>query len=375
MGDNENGFYMIDKNKEQFLSGNELVVRAAQRAGARFLFGYPITPTTEIMTYWSKLCQQNKDLHFVQAEDELAAGFMMLGAVLAGQPAFCATAGPGNILMQDALSMAEAMRLPAVTFVMARGGPSTATVIYSQQELVLTTHGGNGEGYRIVLAPSNLQELYDLSIKAFQLAWQYRFPVFVLGDGYLAKMQGPVKLNLTQSSQLRLVGAYSLLGQNKNLALAKKIQPSASLLIADKAIHLRNCFNWETEILAVNQSIKKAFDAMAKKVSQAQIVGSKSAKTVVIAYGSVAMVVKQALATTANKDICLFRPITLSPFSQTKLRALCQQAKHVLVFESSQDQLANLVRQQLSGMAVSVIGHGRPGVVFGTEEIAKLLNC
>lgn len=364
---------MIKKAK-QFLSGNEIIVKAAQQAGARFLFGYPITPTTEIMTHWSKLCQQNKNLRFVQAEDELAAGFMMLGAVLAGQPAFCATAGPGNILIQDALAMAEAMRLPTVTFIMQRGGPSTGTVIYSQQELMLTTHGGNGEGYRIVLAPSNLQELYDLSIKAFQLAWQYRFPTFVLGDGYLAKMEGPVKLYSVPSTHLKSSKLQGLLGQNKNLSLVKNIQSAESFMIDSGAVHLRNCFNWEKEILAMNLALKKAFDAAAKKINQAEIIDSKSAKIIVIVYGSVTMVVKQALEMMSAKNICLFRPITLSPFPQFKLRAVCQKAKQVIVFESSQDQLANLVRQQLSGMEVPVISYGKPGMMFGVEEIIKSIK-
>ena len=85
--------------------------------------------------------------------------------------------------------MAEAMRIPTVVVVQQRGGPSTATVIYSQQEVTLTCFGGNGEGLRVVYSTSSHQELYDYTIKAFNTAWKYRFPTFVLADGYQAKMR------------------------------------------------------------------------------------------------------------------------------------------------------------------------------------------
>ena len=106
----------------------------------------------------------------------MSAGFAMIGAILVGKKAFTATAGPGNILAQDAFAMAENMRLPTVAFIMQRGGPSTGTVIYSQQELNLTCFGGNGEGLRIVYSASGIQDLYDYTIKSFNAAWKYRFP-------------------------------------------------------------------------------------------------------------------------------------------------------------------------------------------------------
>ena len=88
--------------------GNHLLAHAAREAGAKMMFGYPITPSTEIMEKWALFCSENKQLQFLQAEDEMAAGFGLIGACLAGVPAFTATAGPGNVLMQDAFSMAEA---------------------------------------------------------------------------------------------------------------------------------------------------------------------------------------------------------------------------------------------------------------------------
>jgi len=106
------------------------------------------------MTEWSKESDKKKDLIFLQTEDEIAAGFAVCGSIVAGKKTFTTTSGPGTILMQDSLSMAEGMRLPFVAIIAQRGGPSSGTVIYSQQEVNLAIHGGNGEGLRIVYSPS-----------------------------------------------------------------------------------------------------------------------------------------------------------------------------------------------------------------------------
>lgn len=183
----------ITGEQRAFMTGNEVVAWAALAAGADIMYGYPITPQNEIMHYWTRMAPKYERA-FLQTEDEISAGFTTVGGVLAGKRAFTATAGPGNVLMQEAMAMAEMMRLPTVVVVTQRGGPSTATVIYSQQELNLTCFGGNGEGLRIVYSPASHDELFTYVIKAFNSAWKYRFPTFVLGDGYQSKMREPVTL-------------------------------------------------------------------------------------------------------------------------------------------------------------------------------------
>jgi len=136
----------IKDEQKVFMTGNEVIAWAALAAGADIMYGYPITPQNEIMHYWTRLAPKyNKK--FLQTEDELSAGFTTIGGVLAGRRAFTATAGPGNILMQEPMAMAEAMRIPTVVAVQQRGGPSTATVIYSQQEVNLTCFGAMVKAY------------------------------------------------------------------------------------------------------------------------------------------------------------------------------------------------------------------------------------
>ncbi|NLB17904.1 MAG: ferredoxin oxidoreductase, partial [Syntrophomonadaceae bacterium] len=160
------------------MTGNETVAWAALAAEADIMFGYPITPQNEIMHYWTRLGPKY-GRKFLQTEDEISAGFTVCGAIMAGKKAFTATAGPGNTLMQEPFSMAEGMGLPTVAVIQQRGGPSSGTVIYSQQEVTLTTYGGNGEGHRLVYSTASNQELYDYTIKAFNVAWKYKFPTFV----------------------------------------------------------------------------------------------------------------------------------------------------------------------------------------------------
>ena len=382
---------------KEFLIGNEIIVKAARAAGAEIMFGYPITPTTEIMSYWTKISEkdENDQIKFLQAEDEMAAGFAMIGAVLGGKKAFTATSGPGNILMQDPMSMAEAMRLPTVTFIMQRGGPSTGTVIYSQQELILTSHGGNGEGMRIVYAPATLQELYDLSIKAFDTAWRYRFPTFILGDGYLARMQGEVKIWNPEERRIELTPATPYLGEGKDISLIKKFQSTKSFVVnpvrcllsngvkknyagvphreTGAWVNLRNCFNLEEEILQVNMDIKKAFDQITSKISEYETYNCEKVEKIIIAYGIVAAAVKQAIRETKIKNIGLFRPITLNPFPKEEARKIAQKTKKIYILESSLGQFASMVKENLYGLTTPIEEHGKPGVGFTPEEIEKII--
>src|SRR3989339_525248 len=167
---------MVDANKK-FITGAEMAVKAAIDAGAQMMYGYPITPATEIFTGWIK----NKQ-NFLQTEDEISAGFAVCGGVLAGQKAFSASSG---------------------------------TVIYSQQEVMLACYGGNGEGMRLVYSPSGPEELYALTRRAFNEAWKYRFPAIVLTDGYTLKEKSIVDFSLI--NDVENFPAYPLVAEGQNI--------------------------------------------------------------------------------------------------------------------------------------------------------------
>lgn len=342
------------KVNTSLMTGNQAVVKAALAVGADMFSGYPITPTTEILSEWAKEAEKNKKLLFLQTEDEPAAGFVMLGGVSMGKKAWTATAGVGNVLMQDPLSMAEAMRMPTVTYIGQRGGPSTGTVIYSQQELNLTRMGGNGEGMRIVYAPSNLQELYDLTIKAFNSAWKYRFPTFILSDGYLAKTYGEVDTWIPKKSEII---------PTESFFLNKQKQPN----------NIRNCFSQEPELYEHLLDDFADFAHISDKVAESETFGDKKATVLVCAWGVVASSAKAAVEELERQEISvkLFRPITMRPFPVKDLQEAVEGVTDILITESASGQFGRIVRETLYGVSEAEIHRlYKPAMGVMPEEIA-----
>jgi 2-oxoglutarate ferredoxin oxidoreductase subunit alpha len=372
--------------EKKFLMGNEALGRAALAAGAKALFGYPITPTSEVLHFWSKEACGDKGkkdgLIFLQAEDEIGASFMLLGGVLAGTKSFTATGGPGHVLMQDAFSMAEAMRLPVVAYLNQRGGPSTSTVIYSQSEVNLACFGGNGNGYRIVYAPSTLQEMYDYGIKVFNIAWKYRFPTFLLGDGYLAKMMGEVEIFDPKEKGIVMEPTEAYMLEEKRTRPLEELVPSPELHIRkgpDGTSYdcFRNCLNLEEETLAVNMEIKAAWDKMAPEIVEFEEFGDKDADLLIVAHGIVAASARSAIARLKEQGVNarLFRPITLRPFPEEALRRSAQGAKRIFVPESALGQMSRFVRDALYGHAnAPVVEYGRPSMGIVPNEIVQLVK-
>ena len=336
------------KNRK-LTTGYEIAVAAARDVGAKMMYGYPITPTCEIFSTWI-----NSGMPYLQTEDEIASGFCVCGAALAGQKAFTDTAGPGHVLMQDALSMAEGMRIPFVAIVGMRGGPSSGTVIYSQQEVTLACYGGNGEGLRLVYSPSNLEELYHLTVKAFNDAWKYRFPAIVLTDGYLLKNKGVID------------------GIKK-----KKIVPSKPMVISGKNVHLPSIYTLEEELYTVLIKNKKEYDKASESISDCEIYNIDKADTIVIAHGIVGASAKQAVQElkTKNKEIGLFRPITLRPFAKDKFNSLVKRKKKLIIVESSLGQLEKIVRDNLdSQINIKIETMQYPGLGIEPEAIINKIN-
>jgi len=368
--------------EKQFLMGNEVLAKAARAAGAMGMYGYPITPGSEILLWWAREAgsEQGKKegMVFVQAEDEIGASFMLLGAVMAGQKAFTVTAGPGNVLMQDAFSMCEAMRIPIVAYINQRGGPSTSTVIYSQSEVTLTAFGGNGNGYRIVYAPSNLQELYDYGIKVFNTAWRYRFPTFLLSDGYQAKMMGEVEIYDPHKRGVEMVPTERYLLEEKRERPIDNVVPTPEvhIRVQDGVEYscYRNCLNLEEETLKVNLEIKAAWDKVAHLIEEHEDYGDPAAETLIIAFGIVGGAAKQAIDQLGGKAR-LFRPITLRPFPVDALKRAVKGAKRLIVPESAIGQLSRLVKEALYGVTdAPMFEHHRPSIGINVDEIVELVN-
>ncbi len=353
----------VQGEKRVFMTGNEVAAWAALAAGVEVMYGYPITPQNEVMHYWTRLAPKF-GRKFLQTEDEISAGFTTIGGVLAGKRAFSATAGPGNTLFQEPMSMAEMMRIPTVLVVTQRGGPSTATVIYSQQEVTMTTFGGNGEGFRIVYSTSGHQDLYDYTIKAFDVAWKYRFPAFVLGDGYQAKMREPLTMYDPEERGIKLTPPQPFVGM-----------PGVPGVDRDPA-HLRNTYNTEAELYDVVMDIARDYERVSPEIVEWEDVQTEDAEVLIIAHGVVSRAAKGALPLLRDRGIKAghFRPITLRPMPEEQMRKAAANAKKILVVESAYGQFLKLVKETLYGMDKPIETILRPGVGVTAEEIVDKLE-
>ncbi|MCX5779572.1 MAG: ferredoxin oxidoreductase [Firmicutes bacterium] len=344
---------VIGATKKSFVTGNETAAWACLAAGAEMMFGYPITPQNEIMHYWTRLAPKY-GRGFLQTEDELSAGFTVCGSVQCGKKAFTATAGPGNVLMQEPFGMAEAMRLPTLAIIQQRGGPSSGTVVYSQQEVTLTTFGGNGEGMRIVYSTATHQEIYDYVIKGFNTAWKYRFPVFILGDGYQAKMREPMEMYDPEDRGIEMVPTYPLIGLPGKISEGREPQ------------HLCNIYSLEEELYEVVMKVAAEYESIQDQIVEYDEKSCDDADIIVVSHGVVSRAADDAVKTLRAQGIKAgyFRPITLRPFPGQQLRdAIAKSgAKKLLIAESAYGQLDKLTKQEIFGETVKIENLFMPGV-------------
>ena len=177
------------------MKGSEAIAEAAIRAGARYFFGYPITPQTEIPEYMSARMPEVGGC-FLQAESEVAAINMIYGAAGAGARALTSSSSPGVSLKQEGISYCAGAQLPAVILNVMRGGPGLGNIQASQGDYFQAVKGGgNGDYHLLTYAPASVQEAIDIMMYAFDKAEKYRIPVLFLADGIIAQMMEPVAGN------------------------------------------------------------------------------------------------------------------------------------------------------------------------------------
>src|SRR3974390_163782 len=184
----------------QLCKGNVAVVKAAVLAGCRAYYGYPITPASEIAEYAALLLPEVGGT-FLQAESEVAAINMVYGASSAGIRVMTASSGPGMSLMQEGMSYIAGAELPCVVVDVVRGGPGLGNIAPEQSDYFAMVKGGGHGNYRnLVLAPSSVQEMAELTMLAFELADKYRNPAIILTDGFVGQMMEPLDLECLEAS-------------------------------------------------------------------------------------------------------------------------------------------------------------------------------
>lgn len=192
----------MGKTVKKFMEGNDAMVAGAIAAGARFYAGYPISPSSEVAKGAAKELPRHGGV-YIQMEDEISSMAALCGASLAGKKAFTATSGPGFSLMQENLGLAVMSELPCVVYDVQRSGPSTgAATKPAQGDLMQARYGTHGDHSIIALAPSSVQDCYDLSITAFNLAEKYRTPVIFLADEVIGHLRETVRIRKPEPEEI-----------------------------------------------------------------------------------------------------------------------------------------------------------------------------
>ncbi len=328
-----------------FLKGNEAIARGALAAGCQCFFGYPITPQNDIPEYLSKALPDRGGA-FVQAESEVAAANMLLGATACGVRAMTSSSSPGISLKQEAISYMAGSELPAIIVNMNRGGPGLGDIGPSQGDYFQSTRGGGHGDYRLlVLAPATCQEAYDLTRESFDLAFQYRNPVMILGDAILGQMKEPVLTAPDRPADPAEARDWSLDG-----AVGRGPRLLKSLFLQDGALADQN------------RMLQAKYEAMRAEVRW-ECFETEDAELVVCAYGTIARIAKSAIRKLRKKGlkVGLFRPITLYPFPSEALAKLVKPGRKFLTVEQNLGQMVEDVRLSLCGLATSEFFSIYPG--------------
>ncbi len=345
-------------SKTVLMKGNEALAEAAVIAGCRHYFAYPITPQNEIPSYLSRRMPEVGGT-FLQAESELAAISMVLGASAAGVRVMTSSSSPGMALKQEGISYIAGSELPCVLVNVMRGGPGLGAIAGAQGDYFQATRGGGNGDYRtIVLAPGSVQELADFTVDAFDLADEYRMPVLILADGYLGQMSEalvlPEPTGKTFEKPWALTGAK---GRKKNIVCSLKLIPDTAL--EDHNLHLQ-----------------EKYDLISENVRRVDYYHTDDAEWLIVAYGTAARIARKAVDRLRAEGIKagLFRPLSLWPFPDRELHELAEKAGKVLTVEMSLGQLVEDVKLSVNGVT-DVDFYGRAGgAVPALDDIIERIN-
>ena len=349
------------------MKGSEAIAEAAIRAGARFFFGYPITPQTEIPEYMSARMPEIGGC-FLQAESEVAAINMIYSAAGAGARALTSSSSPGVSLKQEGISYCAGAQLPAVILNVMRGGPGLGNIQASQGDYFQAVKGGgNGDYHLLTYAPSSIQEFIDIMMFAYEKAEKYRIPVLFLADGIIAQMMEPVELP-------EMVD-YKVDPEEKPWACTgwkPGDDPAKRGVI--------NSIYIDTESLAVhNDELQAVYKEVVANEQMVETYNCEGAEYIITAFGTVARIAKSAIAELKAKgiNVGLVRPITVWPFPYDAVReAACQDSvKAVLDVELNEGQMLEDVKLAINGAKpIDFTGHCGSQMPTTDEIVEKILS-
>ena len=340
--------------------GNEAIAEAAIAAGCRYFFGYPITPQNEIPEYLSWRMPEVGGA-FIQAESEVSAINMVYGAGGAGGRVMTSSSSPGISLKMEGISYCAGAEIPCVIVNISRAGPGLGGIQPAQGDYFQAVKGGGHGDYRcLVYAPSSIQELTDITVKAFDKADEYRSPVMIISDGLLGQMMEPAEIPPMRDLKTLPKKDWAATG---NTDFKRRVIDSIRINAEELEKH--------------NHLLAAKYESMKKDIEVEKYM-TDDAEVVLVAYGSVARITKAAVNSLRKDGIKagLIRPITLFPYPSDTIAKVAAQAcvKKFVAVELSMGQMVEDVKLSVNG-AKPVEFFGRAGgIVMVPGEIVKYVK-
>ena len=340
------------------MKGNEAIAEAAIKAGCMHYFGYPITPQTEIAAYMAKRMPKIGGT-FLQAESEVAAINMVYGVAAAGYRVMTSSSSPGVSLKQEGISYIAGADLPALIVNVQRGGPGLGGIQPSQSDYFQAVKGGGHGDYRlIVVAPASVQEMADLTVRAFDLSEKYRVPAMLLADGTMGQMMEPVELpEVTAADYDKSWAVRGTKGERKH--------------------NIVNSLYLKPEIL--EQTNFERYERYAK-IEENEVMYEEfmmdDAEYCVVAFGIAARVAKNAIVAARKNGIKvgLIRPITLWPFPKKVLAEAAEKVKGFLSVELSMGQMIEDIKLATDCKRPVQLCNRTGGMIVSPEEVLTAIE-
>jgi 2-oxoglutarate ferredoxin oxidoreductase subunit alpha len=374
----------VVKTGMHFIDGNEACAEGALAAGCRFVAGYPITPSTEVVEHLARRFPRIGGM-FIQMEDEIASSICFQGAVWAGVKAMTVTSGPGLSLMMEHVGLAAMTETPSVFVDVQRGGPSTGLpTLPAQQDVMQARWGSHGDYEVIALSPSSPQECFDYTVTAFNLAERFRVPVFFMMDETVGHMLG--KVSIPPADQIDVVERVFTkrpVGEYLPYKIYEGDQPEMVRAGMGHRIHTTGlthdergypAMNAEAQDVLVRRLKSKILDHV-EELTINEMSGIEGADVTVISYGISARVAQYAvdLSRAAGHKVGLLKLVTLWPFNDRVIREIADTTKAIIVAEMNLGQMVHEVeRASACKVPVHLVGHAGGAIIEPETIMAKI---
>ncbi len=346
-------------SEKVLMKGNEAMAEAAIMAGCRHYFGYPITPQTEVAAYMAKRMPKIEGGVFLQAESEIAAINMVIGVAATGKRVMTSSSSPGISLKSEGLSYLAGCDLPALVVNVQRGGPGLGGIQPSQSDYFQATRGaGHGDFHMLVFAPSSVQEMVDLTFKAFDLAEKYRVPAMILADGTMGQMMEPVSLDGGEIKEYDK--SWALTGtkdeRKPNIVNSLFLQPN--------------------ELEKYNFERYERYAQIEKNEALYEEYLMDDAEICIVAFGVAARVSKNAIDEARKNGIKvgMIRPITVWPFPKEALKNAADKVNSFVSVELNMGQMIDDIELATRCKKPVLLCNRAGGMIPTTQNVLDKIN-